>query len=108
MSSPATSTGFPDVLGEPAAPDVAVGVDPTSHAPVVLTVGASLGAVAGARVAAVSVSAAAEVVGSDGAVWVGTPEPVRVGPPQFGQVRRGSVVGFRGVGLGFARGHREE
>ena len=98
--------GLPDVLGEPAAGDMSVGVDRSSESWIVFAGRAPLGAVAGVGAAAVVAAAAAEAVSGQGAVlvgaaagvWCGAAELVRVG---WGSVvDRGRVAGWFGCGYG--------
>jgi hypothetical protein len=60
--------GFPDVVSEPGAGDVAVGGDGPGWSGVVFACGAAFGAVAGVGAAAVLALAAATGVAADGAV----------------------------------------
>jgi hypothetical protein len=104
--------GGPDVVAEPAAGEVPVGVDDPGASGVVFAGRASVGSVGRERGLAVRAATLAEGVGGEGAVRVGPASVVWFGTPgRRGRLRcfaRGGRVGRGVAGVGVQEGEGEQ
>ena len=100
--------GGPDVVAEPAAGDVSVGVHDAGAARVVLARGASVGSVGGEGCRAVAAAALAQGVGGERRVGVRASAVVGFGSPGNARTLNRRRVGRGCGGVGVDEGEREE